>query len=143
MQTEKVLLSPEDEEFVQITPTNVTPRLRTLISETNHIPKILSLSQKLLTEGTYRNYGFEGDDSIADMTASNLDSGIISPEKSVERSLFQRDLKEMLTILDEDELKVIELRYGLKDGLTRTVTSVAAEMKQTPDTPFLLALVLY
>jgi RNA polymerase primary sigma factor len=62
----------------------------------------------------------------------NKYSGIVSPEKSVERSLFHEDLKEMLSVLDEDERRVIELRYGLKDGLTRTVTSVATEMKQTP-----------
>lgn len=77
-----------------------------------------------------KDYGFEGADTIADMASSTTE--IISPEKSVERSLFQRDLKEMLTSLNEDELRVIQLRYGLKDGLTRTVTSVAAEMKQTP-----------
>lgn len=82
-----------------------------------------------------KDYGHEGDDSIADMTSSSglgSDSEIVSPEKSVDRSLFHEDLKEMLTILDDDERKVIELRYGLNDGLTRTVTSVAAEMRQTP-----------
>ena len=37
----------------------------------------------------------------------------------------------MLEKLDEDEKTVIRYRYGLKDGLTRTVTAVAAEMKQS------------
>ena len=37
----------------------------------------------------------------------------------------------MLEVLDEDEKKVICYRYGLTDGLTRTVTAVAAEMKES------------
>mmetsp|Transcript_1155 Transcript_1155/g.1805 ORF Transcript_1155/g.1805 Transcript_1155/m.1805 type:complete len:213 (+) Transcript_1155:4-642(+) len=84
-----------------------------------------------------KDLGQEGEDSIADMTSrtdflGNLDAENVSPEKSVDRSLFHEDLKEMLKILNEDEHSVIRLRYGLDDGLTRTVTAVAAALKQTP-----------
>lgn len=34
-------------------------------------------------------------------------------------------------ILGDDERAVINARYGLKDGLTQTVTTVAAKMGQT------------
>jgi len=54
-----------------------------------------------------------------------------TPEKSVNRGLFHDDIKEMLKILDTDERTVICARYGLSDGLTRTVTAVAAQMKQS------------
>jgi RNA polymerase sigma factor (sigma-70 family) len=81
--------------------------------------------------------GLEGEDTIADLTTrtdslGNMDEENVSPERSVDRSLFHEDLQEMLEILNEDENRVIRLRYGLEDGLTRTVTSVAAQMKQTP-----------
>lgn len=54
-----------------------------------------------------------------------------TPEKRVDRGLFRDDLQEMLKILDCDERKVICSRYGLDDGLTRTVTAVAAQMKES------------
>jgi RNA polymerase primary sigma factor len=67
-------------------------------------------------------------DSI-ESTGDLLDDA--TPEKRVDRGLFRDDLHEMLKILDCDEHKVICLRYGLDDGLTRTVTAVAAQMKQS------------
>ena len=85
-----------------------------------------------------KDFGAEGDDSIGDMTSTatefsnNLDEENVSPETSVDRSLFHEDLKEMLDNLNEGERTVIKLRYGLEDGLTRTVTATAAKLKQTP-----------
>jgi len=77
-----------------------------------------------------KDLGHESDDLLGD----TIDAGILedesTPEKRVDRGLFHKDLKEMLEILDDDERKVINARYGLKDGLTRTVTVVAAQMKQ-------------
>ena len=52
------------------------------------------------------------------------------PERNVDQNLFQSDLKEMLKILEEDERRVICARYGLEDGMTRTVTAVAAQFRQ-------------
>jgi len=85
-----------------------------------------------------KDFGQEGDDSIGDMVSStsefgnNLDEENVSPERSVDRSLFHDDLKEMLENLNEGERTVIRLRYGLEDGLTRTVTATAAKLNQTP-----------
>jgi len=79
-----------------------------------------------------KDYGHEGDDQIKDTIATNsvmFDEG--SPESKVDQSLFHDDLKKMLTYLEDDERRVISLRYGLADGLTRTVTLVAAQMKQS------------
>jgi DNA-directed RNA polymerase sigma subunit (sigma70/sigma32) len=54
-----------------------------------------------------------------------------NPKKRVDRGLFREDLCEILNILEEDERRVISARYGLADGLTRTGTAVAAQMKQS------------
>jgi RNA polymerase sigma factor (sigma-70 family) len=77
-----------------------------------------------------KDLGHESDDLLGDtISASSVLSDETTPEKRVNRSLFYKDLMEMLTILEDDERKVISARYGLVDGLTRTVTAVAAEMR--------------
>lgn len=84
-----------------------------------------------------KDAGFEGDDSIGDMASrtdfiGTFDAENVSPERSVDHSLFQDDLQEMLKVLTENERMIIRLRYGLEDGLTRTVTAVSAHVKRTP-----------
>jgi RNA polymerase sigma factor (sigma-70 family) len=77
-----------------------------------------------------KDLGHESDDNLGDtISASSVLSDETTPEKRVNRSLFYKDLMEMLTILEDDERRVISARYGLVDGLTRTVTAVAAEMR--------------
>lgn len=76
-----------------------------------------------------KDFGHEGDDLLRD----TIDSARVlpdecTPEKGVDRGLLHDDLKEMLSILEEDERRVISARYGLDDGLSRTVTAVAAQM---------------
>ena len=79
-----------------------------------------------------KDLGHESDDLLGDtVSTSGVTEDELSSEKLVDRSLFHDDLRGMLEILDEDERKVIRYRYGLADGLTRTVTAVAAEMKQS------------
>ena len=79
-----------------------------------------------------KDLGHESEDLLGDtISTTNEEEYETAPEKRVDRSLFHDDLKEMLTILDEDERTVIRYRYGLADGLTRTVTAVAAQMKQS------------
>ena len=63
------------------------------------------------------------------ISSTSVLSDETTPEKQVDRGLFYKDLMSMMEILDEDERSVISLRYGLVDGLTRTVTSVASEMR--------------
>lgn len=99
--------------------------------------KTISLEQPQYAQNP-KDHGHEGDDTIGDLKAtgtvvgSKLDEENISPEKSVDRSLFHKDLREMLQNLNDDERSVISLRYGIEDGLTRTVTKVAAKMRRTP-----------
>lgn len=58
-------------------------------------------------------------------------SALEGAEYRVDRSLFLQDLEEMMKSLKDEERKVITLRYGLKDGFSRTVTMVASEMHQS------------
>lgn len=79
-----------------------------------------------------KDLGHESEDLLGDTIDSNsvvLDES--TPQRSVDRGLFQEDLNEMLDILNEDERRVICARYGLADGLTRTVTLVASQMKES------------
>lgn len=78
-----------------------------------------------------KDLGHESDDLLGDTIAASTTEIESTPEKQVDHGLFHNDLKEMLTILEDDERKVIMSRYGLDDGLTRTVTAVAAEMKRS------------
>jgi RNA polymerase sigma factor (sigma-70 family) len=77
-----------------------------------------------------KDLGHESDDMLGD-TISTTQLDDTSSEYKVDHSLFHEDLKEMLQNLEDDERQVIILRYGLSDGLTRTVTTVAAELRQS------------
>ena len=79
-----------------------------------------------------KDLGHESDDLLGEtISKSSTLEDEATPEKAVDHGLFHEDLKNIMTILDEDEHRVICARYGLHDGLTRTVTTVAAQMKQS------------
>jgi len=84
----------------------------------------------------YRNnpkdLGHESDVLVGDM----VDSSAVmfdekTPEQMVDSGLLHSDIQYMLGKLGNDERKVLCLRYGINDGITRTVTLVASEMRQT------------
>jgi len=100
--------------------------------------KMLRLTRKAISldmakyQNNPKDLGHESDTSLGD----TIDSSAVmkeesSPQHSVDRTLFRDDLKEMLKILGDDERAVICARYGIEDGLTRTVTTVAAQMGQS------------
>eukprot|EP00956_Cyclotella_meneghiniana_P022297 scaffold41942_cov72-Cyclotella_meneghiniana.AAC.17 len=79
-----------------------------------------------------KDLGHESEALVGDM----VDSAAVifdekTPEQNVDHSLFHNDIDFMLGKLGDDERKVLCLRYGIKDGITRTVTLVASEMRQT------------
>ena len=79
-----------------------------------------------------KDLGFESEDLLGDSIATSdaiVDES--SPEHRVNRGIFQEDLRDMLDILDDDERLVICARYGLSDGLTRTVTAVSSQLKRS------------
>jgi RNA polymerase sigma factor (sigma-70 family) len=79
-----------------------------------------------------KDLGHESDDLLGEtISKSSILEDEATPQKSVDHGLFHDDLKNIMKILDDDEHRVICARYGLHDGLTRTVTTVAAQMKQS------------
>lgn len=99
--------------------------------------KMLRLTRKSISldlpkyQSNPKDLGHESEDLIVDSISTVNFGGEMTAEKHVDRSLFHEDLHEILEILDPNEREVIRYRYGLADGLTRTVTTVAAEMKQS------------
>ena len=73
-----------------------------------------------------KDLGHESDDLLVDtISKSSIMEDEATPQKAVDYGLFHDDLKNIMKILDDDEHKVICARYGLHDGLTRTVTTVS------------------
>lgn len=100
--------------------------------------KVLQLTRRSISlelpkyKSNPKDLGHESEDLLGDtIPTTQGDEEDTTPEKGVDRNLFHDDLQEMLEILDDDEREVIQYRYGLADGLTRTVTAVAAQMKQS------------
>ncbi|CAB9502958.1 sigma factor SigA [Seminavis robusta] len=119
------------------TPTNeeVAEALDMTVEKYN---KMLRLTKRSISlempkyQSNPKDLGHESEDLLGD----TIDAGRVipddgNPETRVDRGLFHDDLNEMLEILNEDEKRVICARYGLTDGLTRTVTLVAAQMKES------------
>lgn len=78
-----------------------------------------------------KDMGHASEASLGDTIDSTQARGEVTPEQKVDQGLFREEIKEMLQILEADERKVISLRYGVDDGLTKTVTVVAHELQQT------------
>lgn len=100
--------------------------------------KMLRLTRKAISldmakyQNNPKDNGQESDTSLGDtIDTADVMKDESSPQQSVDRTLFRDDLKEMLKILGEDERRVICARYGINDGLTRTVTTVASQLGQT------------
>lgn len=99
--------------------------------------KIIRLTRKSISlempkyQNNPKDVGQESEKLVLDTIDS---TAVVSdehrPERNVDQKLFQSDLREMLKILEEDERRVICARYGLEDGMTRTVTAVAAQFRQ-------------
>ena len=82
-----------------------------------------------------KDLGHESDALLSEtIDASSVNTAFLddsAPEKLVDHTLFLDDLKSMLRILDKEERMVLCARYGLSDGITRTVTAVAAQMNES------------
>ena len=59
------------------------------------------------------------------------DEKSISPDKTAARKLLGRRLKEILVDLSQREQKILEMRFGLKDGITHTLEEVGQEFGVT------------
>ncbi len=69
-----------------------------------------------------------GDESESSELIDFLESPGVLPEDSVSSGLFRQDLCNMLERLTAQQKNVLTLRYGLQDGVPRTLASVGEEM---------------
>lgn len=72
--------------------------------------------------------GEEGDSRIGEFIP---DAGAENPESAAEDAALYHDLRKALSSLTEREQKVIELRFGLKDGRQRTLEEVGEQFHVT------------
>jgi RNA polymerase primary sigma factor len=118
-------------------PTNeeIAEQLGMSLAKYNKMIRLTKRSISLETpkyQSNPKDLGHESDDLLGDtIPAVNEVEGESTPERRVDHDLFHEDLKDMMKILNDEERLVISARYGLQDGLTRTVTTVAAQINQS------------
>lgn len=121
---EELSRSPTTEEMAR--------QLRMPVSKYN---KMIQLTRRAISleipkyQQNPKDFGHPSDDLLRDtISAAQIIRDERSPEKCIDISFFHEDLKDMLKTLEEDERRIIYARYGLDDGVARTVTAVAAQM---------------
>lgn len=72
--------------------------------------------------------GDEKESRLADLVADNKTT---SPERYAELTYLKKQLDEVLKTLTDRERRVISLRFGLEDGITRTLEEVGKEFNVT------------
>jgi RNA polymerase primary sigma factor len=72
-----------------------------------------------------------GDDNNSVLADIIPDEGAQSPEKYAEYTYLKKQLREALGELNDREKKVLELRFGLEDGIARTLEEVGQEFNVT------------
>ena len=68
--------------------------------------------------------GEDGENVLGDLIADNR---FVAPSDAADASLLRQQIEEALQKLPERERKIIQLRYGLKDGRYRTLEEVGVE----------------
>jgi RNA polymerase primary sigma factor len=110
-----------EEEYVQehgVPPTReeIAARLNVPLKEIERAKKMSPHTRSL-----ERPVGDEEGEALGDFIG---DEGAVSPTREALTDLQREELKHALSKLDDRERKILELRYGLKDGHTRTLEEV-------------------
>jgi RNA polymerase primary sigma factor len=90
------------------------------------VREIIKISQHPVSFET--PIGDEGDSQLGDFIE---DSEVEKPVDAVSFSMLQDQLQKTLDTLTEREKRIIQLRFGLKDGHPRTLEEVGREFKVT------------
>ena len=72
--------------------------------------------------------GDEGDTHFGDFIE---DKKAVSPANATLQSMLREEIIQVLDSLDERERKILELRFGIHDGTSRTLEEVGAEFNVT------------
>ncbi|OGW97827.1 MAG: RNA polymerase sigma factor RpoD [Omnitrophica WOR_2 bacterium GWC2_45_7] len=90
------------------------------------VKEILKISQVPISLQT--PIGDEGDTHFGDFIE---DKKAISPANATLQSMLKDEITNVLNTLDERERKILELRFGIHDGTTRTLEEVGSEFNVT------------
>lgn len=90
------------------------------------VQEIIKIAQK--PQSLESKIGEDGENTLMDIIA---DEYAASPQELATFSFLKKQISEILNSLSDRERKVIELRFGLKDGVTRTLEEVGHEFNVT------------
>ena len=90
------------------------------------VKEILKISQVPISLQT--PIGDEGDTHFGDFIE---DKKAVSPANATLQSMLKDEITSVLNTLDERERKILELRFGIIDGTTRTLEEVGSEFNVT------------
>ncbi len=105
-------------------PEEIAAEMGVVVEKVYHIMKISQETVSLETP-----VGDEEEDSI--LAEFIEDEKMISPSLEAARSLLKERLKEVLVDLNPREQKILEMRFGLKNGITHTLEEVGQEFGVT------------
>ncbi len=101
----------------------IAKQMRIPISKVKEILKISQIPISLQTP-----IGDEGDTHFGDFIE---DKKAVSPANATLQSMLKDEIGSVLNTLDERERKILELRFGIHDGTTRTLEEVGSEFNVT------------
>ena len=90
------------------------------------VKEILKISQVPISLQT--PIGDEGDTHFGDFIE---DKKAVSPANATLHSMLKEEISSVLQTLDERERKILELRFGIHDGTSRTLEEVGSEFNVT------------
>ena len=101
----------------------IAKQMKIPVSKVKEIMKISQVPISLQTP-----IGDEGDTHFGDFIE---DKKAISPANATLHSMLKDEIQSVLDTLDERERKILELRFGIMDGTSRTLEEVGAEFNVT------------
>ncbi|MCX5680827.1 MAG: RNA polymerase sigma factor RpoD [Candidatus Omnitrophica bacterium] len=105
------------------TPKEIGKQMRISVSKVKEILKISQVPISLQTP-----IGDEGDTHFGDFIE---DKKAVSPANATVHSMLKEEIIEVLRTLDDRERQILELRFGIKDGSTRTLEEVGSVFRVT------------
>ncbi len=101
----------------------IAKQMRIPVSKVKEILKISQVPISLQTP-----IGDEGDTHFGDFIE---DKKAVSPANATLQSMLKDEIRNVLNTLDERERHILELRFGIHDGTTRTLEEVGSEFNVT------------
>lgn len=105
------------------TPQEIAKQMRIPVIKVKEIMKISQVPISLQTP-----IGDEGDTNFGDFIE---DKKAISPATATLHSMLREEIHSVLETLDDRERKILELRFGIHDGTSRTLEEVGSEFNVT------------